>query len=204
MPLKYVYRMVHIQNIAYISKVGIVHRDSEKADPNYVNLGDISVINRRKQIKLGNGRYISDYIPFYFGMRTPMLYVIQNGFNGVKKVSPEDIVYIVVKIQDLIDNKVKCVFTDGHAIEKSSNLYNAEYLSEIDNIISEADVKAQYWSGVEDTDLKRRKEAELLVEEDLEPSLICGYVVYNDDAKNILIGQGIAANKIEVRSNYYF
>jgi len=52
MPLKYVYRMVHIQNIAYISKVGIVHRDSEKADPNYVNLGDISVINRRKQNKI--------------------------------------------------------------------------------------------------------------------------------------------------------
>jgi len=204
MPLKYVFRMVHIQNIAYISKVGIVHKDSRNANPNYVNLGDVSVIDRRNKIRLGNGRYIGDYIPFYFGVRTPMLYVIQNGFNGVAKVSPQNIVYVVVKIQDIINKNVKCVFTDGHAIEKASTLYDANDLSNIDTYISEVDVYAKYWNKTDDTDLKRRKEAELLVDGDLDSSLICGYVVYNDVAKNILISQGIDANKIAVRSDYYF
>jgi len=49
MPLKYVFRMVHIQNIAYISKVGIVHKDSRNANPNYVNLGDVSASNFNPQ-----------------------------------------------------------------------------------------------------------------------------------------------------------
>ena len=44
-----------------------------------------------------------------------MLYVIQHGYNGVKQVEPENIVYCVIKLDDLINNDIDCIFTDGRA-----------------------------------------------------------------------------------------
>lgn len=51
---------------------------------------------------------------------------------------------------------------------------------------------------------KRLKSAELLLENDLETKFICGFVVYNQKAKNELVSFGIESCKIEIRPNYYF
>lgn len=42
-----------------------------------------------------------------------MLYVIQHGLNGVRRVELEYIVSCVVKLENLIINDVDCIFTDG-------------------------------------------------------------------------------------------
>ena len=56
----------------------------------------------------------------------------------------------------------------------------------------------------EDIDLKRRKEAELLIEKELPKEHICGYIVYNQEAKDKLTKYGINENKIVINPNYYF
>ena len=132
-----------------------------------------------------------------------MLYVIQHGFNGVKKILAEDIVYVVVKIADVVERNLECVFTDGHANNKLSKLYEKECLRNVDKYISEEDIHAQQW-GTPDTDLKRRKEAELLFAEDLPPELICGYVVYNENAQRRMIELDINPNRIVIRSDFYY
>jgi len=86
---QYLFRMTHIENIPHILKHGITHRLSINFNKNYIPIGDVSIISTRNNYKLNSGKTIGDYIPFYFSTRTPMLYVIQRGFNGVKVTLPK-------------------------------------------------------------------------------------------------------------------
>ncbi len=133
-----------------------------------------------------------------------MLYVIQHGYNEVQRVEPEDIVYCVIRLDDLIENNIDCVFTDGHALSFLTSFYSKEALNQINNIISFDDVYSSQWNSDEDLDLKRRKEAELLVKNDLPVQYLRGFVVYNNKAKELLIEKGVAENMIVVMPNYYF
>ncbi len=105
-----VYRMTHIDNIPHILKNGITHRNSPNHNPNYISIGDISLIYTRdnKQVIVDNGDFLDfdapkitlgQYIPFYFGVKMPMLYVIQNGGNFVPESTPANkIIYIACSL----------------------------------------------------------------------------------------------------------
>ena len=110
--------MTHVDNIPHILEFGITHRNSQKANPNYKSIGDFSLIGSRntKIVNVSNGLdnnhenenvLIGDFIPFYFGLRTPMLYVIQKGGNFVpQKTAPDDIIYCVSSVQKIIDSEL--------------------------------------------------------------------------------------------------
>jgi hypothetical protein len=202
--IKYAFRLVHISNIPHILEHGFVHPDSPQADPQYVRIGDKDVISVRTQKTICNGISLDSYIPFYFGPRSPMLYVIQHGYNNVKQYHAEELVYCVGKIEELIQGGIQCVFTDGHALSAISTLYSQNELRRIDEIIAYKDVYAGNWVCEEDRDLKRRKEAELLSQDELPPRFICGFVVYNQKAKDLLGSYGVLAQQIAVRPGYYF
>lgn len=63
---------------------------------------------------------------------------------------------------------------------------------------------ATHWNDGDDTDLKRRKSAELLIKGELSKDYICGYIVYNEDAKAKMTGFGIDEKKIIVNPNFYY
>ena len=172
--INYGFRIVHIDNIPYLEEVGFVLPSSPLASKNYKPIGDSVVIEKRKFHP--HGVDLRQYIPFYFGPRSVMLYVIQNGYNGVIKQNPEDVVYCVVRIKDLIADQVPCMFTDGHALSAITQFYTQEQLSLLNELVSYDDVYTQNWKNEDDTDLKRRKEAELLIYSQLPSTYICGYV----------------------------
>ena len=200
--IEYGFRITHIDNIPYIDSTGFVLASSPLASTDYKPIGDNKVIEKRKTGI--NGIDLTQYIPFYFGPRSVMLYVIQHGYNGVERHNAEDIVYCVIRIKDLIENKTNCIFSDGHALSAITKLYTQEKLPQLNEIISYNDVYARYWISEDDIDLKRRKEAELLIEKALPKEYIRGYIVYNQRAKEKLTGYGINENKIAINSNYYF
>lgn len=202
--IKYAFRLVHIDNISHVNRYGFVHKDSKYAKPDYVPIGDQSIINVRDSASFPGVGRIGKCIPFYFGPRSPMLYVIQNGFNNVTRYSPEQLVYCVVLLEDLIRDNIDCIFTDGHALSGLTTIYPKEELSNINNIIRSSDVYTKYWVSEEDRDLKRRKEAEILLKAELGPEYIKGYVVYNADAMNNLLDFGISPEKIVIKQDYYF
>lgn len=79
-----VYRMTHIDNIDHILQYGITHKNSPNHNPDYIAIGDISLIETRntRQIIVDNGDFLDfeatkislgDLIPFYFGVKMPML-----------------------------------------------------------------------------------------------------------------------------------
>lgn len=199
--IKYIYRMTHISNIPHILDVGFVHVDSPKASPHYISIGDSSMIRARAD-RDAAGMTLDKYIPFYFGPRSPMLFVIQKGFNGVAKRLPNDIVYCVLRLDAVVESNLRFIFTDGHAADHITKIFQRDEIGKIDNIISYDDVYAQFWN--EDADAKRKKEAELLFLDEVPASLISGYVVYDEEAKQHLISYGIPDEKIVIKTNFYF
>lgn len=201
--LKYAFRLTHIDNVSYIERCGLVRADSPLQDPNYVSIGDRQVIDVRAN-RVVKGYHLNEYLPFYFGPRSPMLYVIQNGYNGVTRMEAEHIVYCVIRLDDLIHNNIDCIFTDGHALSAFTSFYPKEKLPYIDQIVKFDDVYSSHWNIEEDLDLKRRKEAELLVKQDLPIEYVRGYVVYNETAKQRMMSSGVAPEKIVVKPDFYF
>lgn len=200
--IKYAFRMTHIENVPHILQVGFVHKDSPNASPTYIAIGDPSLIHARDQKTIA-GRVISEYIPFYFGPRSPMLYRIQTGY-GVTKRQPQEIVYCVLILEKIMASTLRYVFTDGHANSAITSTYTSAQLSQIDKFISYDDIYAHQWSSESDTDLKRRKEAELLFIDEIPTDYIFGYIVYNEVAKQKLLQYGLPDNKIFIKPEYYY
>ena len=131
-----------------------------------------------------------------------MLYVIKNGFNGVPVTPEADFVYCVTNIQEILRCRLDWCFTDGHAVEKFSYPYSESDLDNIENIVDFKAVNIKNWKDENDLDLKRRKEAEFLVANDIPASAIKGFVVYNEDAKAAIAL--LTQKPVVVRQEYYF
>lgn len=158
----------------------------------------------RNNFLLNNGRRLGEYIPFYFGVRTPMLYVVQNGFNMVAPTPSENIVYCVSSVQKIIDLQLDFVFTDGHAVDGFTTQYNLEDIQNIDTILDKNAINAKYWKDENDLDRKRRKESEFLVLGDITHDAVLGYITSNENAKNRVINFGADATNVHIKLGFYF
>ena len=75
--IRYAFGILHKDNMPHVMKYGLVHNDSPFARDSFVPIGDMSVMDVRSTKQLPDGSFLSEYIPFYFGPRSPMLYNIQ-------------------------------------------------------------------------------------------------------------------------------
>ena len=75
--IRYAFRILHKDNMPHVMKYGLVHNDSPFARDSFVPIGDMSVMDARSTKQLPDGSFLSEYIPFYFGPGSPMLYNIQ-------------------------------------------------------------------------------------------------------------------------------
>jgi len=131
-----VYRLTHIKNIPHVLQYGITHQNSLNANPKFITIGDLSLIDTRKtrKVNVDNGNFLNlnapsitlgDFIPFYFGIRMPMLYVMQNGGNFVEKAtSAENIIYLACSLSDITSRTSKYYFSDGHATDNMTSFYD--------------------------------------------------------------------------------
>jgi ssDNA thymidine ADP-ribosyltransferase, DarT len=199
-----IFRMVHIENVPHILEHGLTHQASGNKNPNYRPIGDSSLINARNSKIIENGRKLGDFIPFYFGFRTPMLYVIQKGLNNVAATPPVHIVYCVSSVQKMVDAKLDFMFTDGHAVDGLTSFYTSNEVENLKNLVDLEAVNVRFWKSETDLDLKRRKEAEFLVANDIPSNAIVGWVVFDETAKIKLEQMGIPSEKIAVKPDFYF
>jgi hypothetical protein len=204
------YRIVHIDNVAYLLENGIYAHTHENADPNYINIGDANLIAQRKEYPVGinppNGT-LGEYVPFYFGPLSPMLLNIKTGHRGITKRPQSDIVYICCYVDTVIDKCPEWCFTNGHAKNILTEFYNdISHLGEVDwNIVGE-----RYWNDTEeDFDRMRRKQAEFLVKNHVPNFCIVGIIVANDHKKDVvqqMIEKAGLNIKIHVdsKNNFYY
>lgn len=196
--------MVHIENVPHILANGLTLATSMNANENYVPIGDNSLIDRRSSVTVPNGKNLNEFLPFYFWYRMPMLFVVQRGYNGVPVQNPENIVYCVTNVEKIIQSRLPFFFTNGHAVSKLSKFLGKEEINSLENIVDFEAVKNPFWNNEDDLDLKRRKEAEFLVEGDIPLEVISGWVVYNEVAQKRLLDLGISNDMIAIRENFYF
>jgi hypothetical protein len=134
-----------------------------------------------------------------------MLYVAQRGGNFVEKATlATDIVYVVCSLKDIVDSEIVYYFTDGHATDNLTTFYNYEKIDDLETILDWTAIKSSYWSGNENLNLKRKKQAEFLIQNDLNSKFISRFGCFNKSAKAQLQEMGIEADKIKEIPQAYF
>ncbi|SMC37030.1 type II toxin-antitoxin system toxin DNA ADP-ribosyl transferase DarT [Moheibacter sediminis] len=198
------FRMVHVENVPHILANGLTLAHSEKANDNYVPIGNMNIIGKRSLRNAPNGKTLNEFIPFYFWYKMPMLLVIQTGYDGVPVQNPENIVYCITNVERIIQSQIPFFFTNGHALIQISEFFGSDSAYLMEEILDFEAIKRLKWVDESDLDLKRRKEAEFLVEGDIPSNVISGWVVYNEKTKGRLIEFGIPEELIVIRENFYF
>jgi len=136
---------------------------------------------RIKQITCGSGGVIHDYVPFYFGPLSVMLLNLKTGRVSGYDEGQEPLIYLVTTAQIVQDAGCRFVFSDGHGVAAMTQWF--EDLAMLDQV-DWGVVRDRYWMDTStDNDRKRRKQAEFLVRESLDWSLIKQIGVQNIAAK---------------------
>ena len=207
---------MHIDNIPHVLQKGITHKNSANRNPDFVTIGDVSLISTRnvKRVSIDNGDFLNfdapsivlgDFIPFYFGVKMPMLYVMQNGGNFVERATPpQDIIYLACSINKIVDLDKEYYFSDGHGTDDYTTFYDKSKIDELPRILDWPSIKASYWGGQENLITKRKKQAEFLLAEDLPPEFITGFGCYNEAAKRSLMEMGVQEAMIKIIPNAYY
>lgn len=205
----WVFRMVHYENLAHILEHGIYCRRSPNAHEGYVNIGSTEIIDRRSwvAVKCDPGCVINDYVPFYFGVRTPMLYKIHTG-KGIPKKPQEDIVYLCCRFSELVESKLEWCYTDGNAATDITKFFTQESdLVALDwHSIHSADWSDNNKDG--DHDRIRKKMSEFLIKGHLPREFIRAIVVRTEErahwVQQLVDSASLAITVVHNKPNFYF
>ncbi len=158
-----IFHITNIDNLALIIASGALQAiaDIKAAGVGYTSIAHQNIQDRRAntQVPCGPGRCLHNYVPFYFGVRSPMLYTISHGNVEDYEQGQEAIIYLVSTAQNVSDANLGYVFTDGHGIMGFTDFYeDLAHLGEVDWPL----MNKKYWyDTVDDPDRKRRRQAEI-------------------------------------------
>ncbi len=151
----WLYRITHIINMEHDMKYGLCIAKSVNVNPNFLQIGDSSLITYRKDIAAPNppGGTLSDYIPFYLGPRSPMLFQVATGWEDITQYPQKDIIYYISSVPVIKEHQLKYFFTDGHARSSTSVLYTSE--EDFEKLDWDA-IYTTHWKS-DETDLRRKE-----------------------------------------------
>jgi hypothetical protein len=132
-----------------------------------------------------------DYVPLYFNTHTPMQYVLTHDVKGRKAVIEQsDLVFILFKAQTIFSIP-NVQFTDGNAADRESTLYKEMTdLGKLDwPVILEK-------NRCYNSELKRKKAAEVLVPSRIPPEYFQKIACYDGDAIDY-IKENVEKNNIQ-------
>ncbi|WP_218314158.1 type II toxin-antitoxin system toxin DNA ADP-ribosyl transferase DarT [Halomonas sp. 18071143] len=205
----HIFHITALENLQQILAAGELRakRSLEQEDTGYTNIAHTTIQDRRLHtpVPCGPGGVLHDYVPFYFGPRSPMLFTLSKGnvegFTG----GQQSIVHIVSSVQRVEAAELGFVFTDGHGIMELTDFYDDLIgLNEIDWPL----MRAHYWADTdEDPDRKRRRQAEFLVHGRFPVELIIGIGVMNEhikEAAETLIRRSGLNIPVAVKAGWYY
>ncbi len=178
--MKYIYHVTHFINLEKILQSGAVLcknlLNAEISDHVSIAYEGIQKHRHRTIVPISPGGNLHDYVPFHFAPRSPMLYTILMGNVESFQEGQDTLIYLVVKIQDIVSSHLEFVYCDGHPIMAFSKFFSD--LSMLKTVIDWQLMKARYWHNTDDdSDRKRRRQAEFLVYQKLPVELINRIVV---------------------------
>lgn len=204
----WVFRIIPIQNLERDLKKGLYSKNNAPEDPGRIVMGNKEIIGERDKriVKCYPDTVVNDYVPFYFSVRTPMLYNIITG-QGVPRMDQKDIVYLCCKMTDLTSLTKPWCFTDGNAAKRITKFYND--LAHIDKIdwVSIQSEDFRHVNADGDEDRIRKKHAEFLVKDRVPRSKIAGLAVLNNQVKTEvedIVAQCNIEIEVKVKPKFYF
>lgn len=182
----WLYRITHYKNLPFILRHGLHCPASPVKDPAYINIGKQDIIAKReaKAIELPPYGRIHDYVSFYFGPRSPMLYSIYKG-NSDTDCQQKDVVYIVSTKETIQQSGLQFVFTTGQAIMQLSTQHNQDI--DLQRIAWDI-IQGKFWHDAppQYVDRMRRRMAELLVHQHVPLNCVRGVGVFNNSMEEIV------------------
>ena len=206
-----IYRFTHLDNLTVYLQRKSLHAPNYTPSDGlaYKTIHNSDIQNNRKTTKINCGPdgVIHDYVPFYFGPRSPMLYQLHTGYVPGYNEGQQPLIYLISSAQAVKESGTDFVFSDGHGIAAYTKWFdNLRNLDELDW----DDVYAHIWRDtLEHPDRQRRKQAEFLVHKKCDWSLIQEIGVVNSLAKGkveaILNGFNINLKKpIVIKPEWYY
>ena len=201
-----IWRIVHRDNLPWILDNGLHCANSEVQAPQYVNSGNVDLIDKRssRQVPIAPEGVLADYVPFYF---TPFSVMMQNIHSGwsVQQRSNDEILILVSSLYRVEELGLPFVFTNAHAYPSWTNYYSD--LANLDQID---------WSILQRRDFKRdpddprkmeRYQAEALIHHHLPITGLLG-IMCHTDAMKVRIEADVAARgltlPVHARPKWYF
>ena len=153
-----IYHITHVDNLAGILREGGLWSDAQRIAKNLSsrNIGYSHIKRRRLSwpVKTQNGGKLGEYVPFNFGPRSVMLFVVSQGHENYSG-GQDDVVHLVSRVSVATSLNRPWAFTDRHA--ELGHALHYDDLSELDEIAWHV-MGAKYWSSV-----KEERQAEFLV-----------------------------------------
>jgi len=178
-----IFRITHHANIPWILAHGLHCRNSAIFDPNFTEIGRPEIIDRRKtrRVDIPPGGTLSDYVPFYFSSKTPMLLNIKTGWQGLQQRNMSDIVILWTSLHDLAAVGIPFVYSD-----RTATLITAEFsvdLGRLGNLPWDLWKTDNFRRDDSRPDKIERYLAEALVHRSVPLDGLKGIVCYSDDRK---------------------
>jgi hypothetical protein len=177
-----IWRIVHRDHLQWLLTHGLHCRNSEEQDPDYVDIGNSELIDKRahRVVPVAPGGSLSDYVPFYFTPFSVMMMNIRSG-RSVMRRENEEIVFLVSSLHRVHEMGIPALFTDAHAYPSATRFFNdLNSLGEIDWAILQA---RDFQRDLDDPRKLERYQAEALVHRHLPVQGLLGIVCYTEALK---------------------
>jgi hypothetical protein len=193
----FIFRIVHRENLAWTLQHGVHARSSGQVDPNYVDIGNPELIGKRngRDIDVPPGGTLSDYVPFYFTPRSPMLLNIKTG-RHVRQRGNDEIVILVSSLPRIQEGGLDFLFTNRHAYLQTAEFYSD--LARLDRIDWDILQRSDFKRDNDDLGKFERYQAEALIFKHVPVSGLLGIACVND-AVAAQLRQQIAAAGSELK-----
>lgn len=194
----YVFRITHRDNLPWILDNGLHCRSSGKQDPNFVNIGLVDLIDKRKTLKVNvpPGGTLSDYVPFYFTPRSIMALNINSGRNVPKRANSE-IIILCGSLNKLAKLQIPFLITDKHACAIGTKFSSdMQHLSNLDwGILQRSDFSRDN----DDPDKTNRYQAEALIRSSMPIDALLG-IACCDASQKAWVDQQISSRGLQLQT----
>jgi hypothetical protein len=176
-----IYRFLHVDNLGIcLHRRGLHAPNHSPANgETYRTIHNLDIQRTRSvtPVRCGPGGVIHDYVSFYFGPRSPMLYQLHTGWVEGYTERQDPLIYVVSTAQAVQESGIGFTFSDGHGIAAFTKWFDD--LADLDKVDWKAAYARMWRDTVNDMDLQRRKQAEFLVYRSCDWRLIHGIGVLN-------------------------
>ncbi len=205
-----VYRIMHIDNLAVCIKRGGFHAPNHMPADSLpyraIHNEEIQAVRQQRTIPCGPRGTVHDYVSFYFGPRSPMLYQLHTGWVEGYDEGQTPIIYIVSTVEEIVGNRLNFVFSDGHGIANWTEWFDD--IQRLDRVDWETVYATMWKDTIEDMDRQRRKQAEFLVHRFCPLEVVTEIGVINNDYKQkvekILRQHNVNQIPVNIHHDWYY